>query len=206
MNRPVCYFPVMRKQNAKQRIMDTAGRLFALRGYGSVGINEIIETSETAKASFYNHFPSKEHLCAAWLGALHQKSEASHDAILTSNKDPLKIVQDYFDSLKAWIQENQYRGCPYTNTASALPGDAPLVQEKVDEHKIFIRDFFIELARKFTDGKPARQLGNTLFLIYSGATTESQNLKATWPVDVAAEVAIDLCRKAKSSDVSLATR
>jgi len=26
-------------------------------------------------------------------------------------------------------------------------------------------------------------MGETLFLLYSGATTEAQNLRATWPVD-----------------------
>ena len=32
-----------------------------------MGINEIIEKAEVAKASFYQHFPSKQDLCAAWL-------------------------------------------------------------------------------------------------------------------------------------------
>ena len=192
----------MRKPNAKQRILEVAGELFGQRGYGSVGINEIIEKSETAKASFYQHYTSKEKLCAAWLGSIHERSEASHDAILKSDRPPLEKVEQYFLALKDWLQANQYRGCPYTNTTANLPAASPPIQEKVDEHKLFLRDFFIELAREFCEGREARQLGTTLFLLYSGATAESQNLHATWPVDAAAEAAVALCREASvhSSD------
>jgi AcrR family transcriptional regulator len=48
------------KAPARERILGTADRLFSSRGYGNVGINEIIDRSETAKASLYQHFPSKE--------------------------------------------------------------------------------------------------------------------------------------------------
>lgn len=188
---------IMRKQNAKERILETAGELFSQRGYGSVGINEIIDKSETAKASFYNHFPSKEQLCSVWLGDTHDRSEARHEDLLKSDTAPLKLVEEYFQSLKPWMRDNGYRGCPYTNTAAVLSDEAPAIREKVDEHKLFLRDFFIELAGKFTRGRAARQLGMTLFLLYSGATTESQNLRATWPIDAAAEAAVALCRAAE---------
>ena len=95
------------------------------------------------------------------------------------------------------MQGNEFRGCPFTNTVSAVPDDSPAIQEKVDEHKLFLRDFFIELARRFTEGKAARQLGTTLFLLYSGATTEAQNLKTVWPIEAAAASAVDLCKSAK---------
>lgn len=188
----------MRKQNAKQRILATAGELFTKQGYGSVGINEIIAQSETAKASFYHHFPSKEQLCSVWLGETHQRSEERHEARLSSKQSPLQIVEEQFLELKPWMVDNGFRGCPYTNTAAGLPADSPLIQEKVDQHKLYLRDFFIELAHKFISGKAARQLGTTLFLLYSGATTEAQNLKATWPIDAAKDAAVALCKAAKA--------
>lgn len=198
----------MRKQNAKQRILAAAGNLFTKRGYGSVGINEIIAQSETAKASFYNHFPSKEQLCTAWLGETHDQSEERHEARLASGKNPLSLVEEQFQDLKPWMRNNGFRGCPYTNTAAGLPEDSPLIQEKVDQHKLYLRDFFIELAQRITSGKAARQLGTTLFLLYSGATTEAQNLKSTWPIDAAKDAAVALCENAAahaSQTKSLAT-
>ena len=183
-----------RKQNAKQRILDTAADLFSKRGYGSVGINEIIEKSETAKASFYNHYPSKEILCSAWLTALHERSAAYHADLLNSAEPPVKIIEGYFLALKLWLQNNDYRGCPYTNTASSLPEESGLIQKNVTEHKNFQRDFITCLAQKITANQDAaEQLGTTLFLLYSGATTEAQNLRDFWPIDAAAKAAVALC-------------
>lgn len=182
----------MRKSNARERILETAGRLFSRNGYALVGINEIIAQSETAKASFYQHFPSKEKLCAEWLKLTHERSVASHDAILKSKKAPQRKLRDYFNDLKKWLLENNFRGCPYTNTASMLNTEAPEIREQVEIHKLFIRDFFIELARGFTKPDRARQVGAALFLLYSGATAEAQNVRSTWPVESALETAESL--------------
>jgi len=179
----------MRKSNARERILAAAGRLFSRRGYALVGINEIIAESETAKASFYQHFPSKEKLCAEWLKETHERSVASHDGILKSKKNPQRKLREYFNELKKWLQENNFRGCPYTNTSSMLNTDAPEIREQVEIHKLFIRDFFIELARGLVSAEKARQLGSALFLLYSGATAEAQNVRSTWPVESALETA-----------------
>jgi len=40
--------------SAKDRILEVAGSLFMLRGYELVGVNEIIEKADVAKATFYN--------------------------------------------------------------------------------------------------------------------------------------------------------
>ena len=139
----------MRKTNLKPYILETAGALFARKGYGNVGINEILKAGEIARASFYHHFESKEALCAAWLESLHTRSVEHHRKLLESHKA---------------------------------------------RHKIFIRDFFIELAHRIRpDG--GRELGELLFLLYSGATTEAQNLRNTWPVERARKVAEQLSKK-----------
>ena len=49
----------MRESAVKDRILDTASRLFYERGDHTTGINQIIEEAEIARASLYNHFPSK---------------------------------------------------------------------------------------------------------------------------------------------------
>lgn len=189
----------MKKPGARDRILETAGQLFASKGYGNVGINEIIEKSGTAKASFYQHFPSKEMLCATWLEEAHRKSERRHDAMLKESGDALELLQNYFEELKEWLKSNDFRGCPYTNTAAVLLGGSDLILEKIEEHKLFLRDFFVEIARSFVGGIGARQLGGSLFLLYSGATTEAQNLRSTWPVDNALKAALYLCENVQKA-------
>ncbi len=197
----------MKKKDARERILETAGLLFAKSGYALVGINEIIARSETAKASFYQHFPSKEILCAEWLKAMHERSIKSHEAILRSDQDPETKIREYFGELETWLTDNDFRGCPYTNTAAMLNSEASVIREQVELHKLFIRDFFVELAQALTDSRRAEDLGSTWFLLYSGATAEAQNVRAIWPVAAAEKAALQLIAGSESDeeqdDVSL---
>lgn len=174
----------MRKANARERILNTASELFARDGYALVGINEIIAKSETAKASFYQHFPSKEILCAEWLKAMHERSEAHHQEIREAAGSAEQKIRDYFRDLREWLEENDYRGCPYTNTTAMLHTGAAVIREQVELHKLFIRDFFVALAEEIRP-RDGEGLGSAMFLLYSGATAEAQNVRATWPVDAA---------------------
>ena len=186
----------MKKQGAKDRILETAGKLFCKHGYQAVGINEIIEKSGTAKATFYNHFPSKEKLCVAWLSKVHKQSEVRHEQYLKEADKPLNAVKQYFNDLKAWMLDTDFRGCPFTNTATVVCEDCRDVCKEICDHKAFHRGFFVDLARLFTKGSKATKLGNTLFVLYSGATTEAQNLKTIWPIETAADAAVALCKQA----------
>lgn len=186
----------MKKPDARNRILAKASALFFRRGYSEVGINEIIEESGTAKATFYHHFPSKKALCEAWLTDMHRQCEDRLSRALESSGDPLAKVAAYFDQLRNYLETNDFRGCPYSNTA-AIAGTEDSIIRKVRQHKDRIRDFFRQLAAQISTS-PARagHLGDALFLLYSGATTEAQNLRELWPVEVARETALDLCRMA----------
>ena len=83
----------MKKPKARERILDTAAQLFQERGYSEVGINEIIDKAETAKATFYQHFPSKQSLCAEWLEEVHQRSESRRQAIMAGEGSAIEKVE-----------------------------------------------------------------------------------------------------------------
>ncbi|MFT5467924.1 MAG: AcrR family transcriptional regulator [Verrucomicrobiales bacterium] len=188
----------MGKANAKDRILETAGKLFGERGYSGVGINEIIQKSETAKATFYHHFPTKECLCETWLAGIHEQSQVRHQGILDSSEDPGKKLAEYFDGLQNYLESNAFRGCPYTNTATVATTCELKICQQVEQHKIFLRDFFRDLGRTFTaSGSRAREVGDALFLLYSGASSEAQNLRACWPVEAAKRAAIEIYEKEK---------
>jgi AcrR family transcriptional regulator len=51
----------------RERILSTAMLLFHKQGFNSTGINQIIEEAEVSKASFYQHFRSKDDLCIEFL-------------------------------------------------------------------------------------------------------------------------------------------
>lgn len=185
----------MKKTSAKDRILETASRLFHERGYSGVGINEIIDQAETAKATFYQHFRSKETLCAKWLEEIHARSEAVRREILAGTGSAADKVDRYFDGLAKFLKENDFRGCPYTNTSAVIDVECGCIRQKIESHKLSIRDFFRLLAADVAPTeRRAREIGDILFVLFSGATVESQNLRSLWPVESARTAARDLCR------------
>ena len=189
-----------RKGNARQRILETAGRLFHENGYCGVGVNQIIEEADTAKATFYQHFPSKVELCVAWLESMHEGSEESRRDILESSEDPAEKIDQYFAMLERFLKDRQFRGCPFTNTSSITEACCEPIRKQIEDHKISIRNFFHQIAEKFTiDENRAKEVGDELFLLFSGATMEAQNLRAIWPVSAARRAAKERCEQELNS-------
>ncbi len=183
----------MKKPNAKERILETAGELFFQRGYSGVGINEIIEKAGTAKASFYQHFPSKESLCEAWLKSVHKESEAFARKLLSGPGTPTEKLIAYFNHLEDFLVESGFRGCPYSNTGAVSDESCAGIREQIRLHKDANRKHFREIAAMaFADPSRAERIGDTIFVLFPAAPGESQNLKELWPVHVAREAAVDL--------------
>ena len=68
------------------------------------------------------------------------------------------------------------------------------VREVVRQYKENARFFWQAVALQIqSDPAKARILGDSLFLLFSGAATEAQNSKALWPVDSAKSAALTLC-------------
>jgi AcrR family transcriptional regulator len=192
----------MKKSSAKDRILETASRLFHERGYSEVGINEIIDKAETAKATFYQHFPSKESLCTEWLEKVHEHSEKVRREILEGTGTASEKIDQYFEGLGRFLQEKDFRGCPYTNTGAVIDEECACIREQIEAHKLAIRAFFHRLAADLTaTGRRAREVGDVLFLLFSGATVESQNLRSLWPVEAARAAARELCDRESSAHV-----
>lgn len=53
--------------DTRQHILDTASHLIAAKGFSCVGLNEVLQTAEVPKGSFYHYFKSKEQFGQALL-------------------------------------------------------------------------------------------------------------------------------------------
>lgn len=196
----------MKKPNAKDRILETAGTLFHQRGYSEVGINEIIAKAETAKATFYQHFPSKERLCEAWLEVMHERSQERRQAILDGPGSAAEKIDMNFAYLEEFLGNSDFRGCPYSNTLAVVQSGCVGILRQVAEHKQAIRDFFRKLSTEIVgeqamaEGKCPSRLGDAIFVLHSGAITEAQNLREIWPVQAARCAAGELCAAAMAVD------
>ncbi|MCG8601729.1 MAG: TetR/AcrR family transcriptional regulator [Verrucomicrobiales bacterium] len=183
----------MRKPNAKERILETASQLFHERGYSEVGINEIIEKAETAKASFYQHFSSKEGLCEAWLQNVHDRSEGARSELLEADCSPVEKIRIYFERMERIMKESNFRGCPYSNTGAVSGEECGGIRKQIEDHKQSLRDFFRALCEQQNPGgEENSSVGDQIFVLFSGAATEAQNLRDLWPVREACKAAITL--------------
>src|SRR6201996_5810689 len=103
----------MKESAVKDRILDTASRLFYEQGYHVTGINQIIEEADIARASLYNHFTSKTELLLAYLDRTHEEWFRELDVFLAPVAGPREKLLALFDFRIRRQQRNKYRGCNF---------------------------------------------------------------------------------------------
>jgi AcrR family transcriptional regulator len=133
-------------RSARQRILDTAFRLFYAHGVRGVGVDTVIAESGVAKATLYKHFPSKDDLVLAYLDRVDElwrgQLEAAADA---AGANPREQLVAMFDALVTACRADGYHGCAFINTAAeSVAGTA--VHERTVEHKRAVRAWVRELA------------------------------------------------------------
>lgn len=101
--------------SARERILAASYRLFARRGILGVGVDEVIERSHVAKATFYKHFPSKNDLVLAYLdrrerewtiGLVEAGSEKRGDT-------PEERLIAIFDVFEDWFSSDDFDGIAF---------------------------------------------------------------------------------------------
>ena len=68
------------KLNVRDRLLETAARLFYEKGYGATGINEVIKQAGICKASFYHHFKTKDDILDAVIARRMERTRAMLDS------------------------------------------------------------------------------------------------------------------------------
>lgn len=101
------------KPPMKDRILETADRLFYLRGIRAVGVDTVAAEIGISKRTLYNHFPSKDALISAYLERRSRPTAAS-------DKPPLEQILAVFDSLERRFSAKDFRGCPFINAVTEL--------------------------------------------------------------------------------------
>ncbi|MDI1466039.1 TetR/AcrR family transcriptional regulator [Catellatospora sp. KI3] len=149
------------RQPARERILDTAFRLFYAHGPRGVGVDTVIAESGVAKATLYKHFPRKDDLVLAYLERVDQAWFGGlRAAARAAGEDPRDQLVGMFDALAGACRREGYHGCAFINTAaeSALGSD---VHARTVEHKQVVRAWITDLARRAAAADPdllARQL------------------------------------------------
>jgi AcrR family transcriptional regulator len=102
---------------ARERILATAYDLFSRRGIRAVGVDEVIERAEVAKATLYRHFPSKDDLVLAFLERREQlwTRELVEAGARERGATPEECLLSIFDVFHEWFQRDDFEGCSFVN-------------------------------------------------------------------------------------------
>ena len=81
------------KAEMRDRLMGNALRLFADRGFAETTVEDITEAADVGKGTFFNYFPSKEHIFAVHAA---MQVEKIHEIVAqaTESNRPMKQFLD----------------------------------------------------------------------------------------------------------------
>ncbi|WP_454619492.1 TetR/AcrR family transcriptional regulator [Bradyrhizobium cenepequi] len=152
------------KQTMKDRILQTADRLFYLKGIRAIGVDTISAEIGISKRTLYNHFPSKDALIAAYL-------EHRFVQPKPSDKPPVEQILGTFDALERRFGAKDFRGCPFVNAVAELGGEDKSVKKVAiafkESRRLWFRDRLVELGVADPEG-----LATQLQLLVDGSIAQ----------------------------------
>jgi AcrR family transcriptional regulator len=148
----------------KDRILETADRLFYLQGIRAIGVDTIAAEIGISKRTLYNHFPSKDALISAYL-------ERRFVQPRPSDKPPAEQILATFDSLERRFASKDFRGCPFVNAVAELGTEDQSVRKIAvafkESRRLWFRDLLVHLG--VTD---AEALATQLALLVDGSIAQ----------------------------------
>ncbi|MDQ1857069.1 TetR/AcrR family transcriptional regulator [Chryseobacterium sp. WLY505] len=128
----------------RERIISTAMVLFHRQGYNNTGINQIIDEADVSKASFYQHFKSKDDLCIEFLNKRYDYWVSELEKFTSKAETLQEKFQKSFDFLIDMNKREDFRGCSFLNILSEIPADKEEIHNVIRHHKNKLRACFNE--------------------------------------------------------------
>jgi len=156
--------PLPAKPAMKDRILETADRLFYLQGIRAIGVDTIAAEIGISKRTLYNHFPSKDALIEAYL-------KRRFVAARPSDRSPVEQILGTFDALERRFASKDFRGCPFVNAVAELGSEDRAVRKIAvafkESRRIWFRDLLAQLGVE-----EAEALATQLVLLVDGAIAQ----------------------------------
>ncbi|MED5619831.1 TetR/AcrR family transcriptional regulator [Ideonella sp. BN130291] len=153
----------------RDRILDTASRLFYERGVRAVGVDLVVLEAAVAKTSLYRYFPTKDDLIVAFLEREDVDFWAQWDSVSAQFADD---PAGELDAHMCWIGErlarSNYRGCPQINVAAEFAEHDHPAREVARRHMQALRSRLHVIAKRLRVPRP-QQLAAQLAVLVNGA-------------------------------------
>lgn len=162
----------------RDKIVETASKLFYEQGYNSTGINQVIKEAGIAKASLYAHFASKEDLLKEYLRSTAITTNEILKSVIDKQESPREKVLSLFDFLINFSKDTEFNGCHFLNISSEIPKNNESVKLLIKNQKDKIRLLFVDILKPI--GK--EDLADELYILFEGAVITSKVYEDIWTI------------------------
>ena len=138
----------------RERIIDAAGALFRSKGFGGIGLADIMKAADLTHGGFYGHFSSKDDLVKQASQRTMARAAANWGKVVAAAPDqPLAALLDHY--LSSNHRDDPGRGCAF----AALGADAARSGKMVRDAFAVGLESLIDILAKSIAGrsKPARR-------------------------------------------------
>lgn len=153
---------------ARERVVDAADRLFYARGIQAVGMDVLRAESGVSLKRLYRIFASKEAIVEEVLRRRHVRWVDGLAAATDGAGPPRERLLAIFDFLASWFDEEDFRGCAFINSFAELGGTTDSLAQIVRSHK---SDFQHYVAGIVADAGAPAWLAPQLAILAEGAQT-----------------------------------
>ncbi len=171
----------------KEKLFQTAARLFYQHGYRAIGVDTIAAESGIGKMTLYRHYPSKDDLIVAFLKESHREFWENFEQSTAEAPTAREKLLAFFEALQNYVTSPACYGCPFINITSEYPEMEYAGHQVALEHKQSVRARFNQLARDAGARQP-EALANALHILMDGAYMAARMYGAA-PGNPAADVA-----------------
>ncbi len=173
----------------KQRLLEVGLSMLLERGYNDLGIQALLDATDTPKGSFYHHFEDKEAFALAVVDEYMEAVHAGLEACLGDQKrPPLERIRDFFEQTEQNYRKEGYMGCLLGGLGQELSGVSEVFRKKIAGCFAAIAKQFevcLELARKAGDipaDSDPRRMAMLLVDCWEGAALRSRLQKTAAPL------------------------
>ena len=153
-----------RAVETREKILEEAARLFALKGYHDTKLEEVLKAAAVTTGAFFHHFGSKEELGFAVIDRHMEKRRLLLEEIENrlpppDENDPLQSVFRRLDAIQEMIRhrEQSKGGCIIGNLSTALSDTHDAFRQRLaecfDEMELEFRPHLAAAAAKYCPGR-----------------------------------------------------
>jgi len=163
--------------DVRDRILDTASRLFYQRGVRAVGVDLVVQEAAVAKMSLYRYFPTKDDLIVAFLEREDLEFWEKWDSVAKQHPDPENELKAHMRWIGERLARENYRGCPQINVAAEFAEQDHPARQVSQRHMQALRSRLQDIVKRLRVPRP-KPLAAQLAVLVNGAFVSSGLLSA----------------------------